>query len=123
MKFLISCGTAIWVLLAAPSVWAQPEPGDYSPAKYEVIEELDGTAPVRDGVELMLDVFRPKDDARFPAILQQTPYDKSPQAARAKRFAARGYAVINVDSRGRFRSGGDWDPFSPPHKTDGYEKD
>ncbi len=29
--------------------------------------------------------------------------------------------VVNVDSRGRFESEGEWDPFSPIHKTDGYD--
>ena len=29
--------------------------------------------------------------------------------------------VVNTDSRGRFESGGEWDPFSPKHKTDGYD--
>ncbi|MDY0166133.1 MAG: CocE/NonD family hydrolase [Thermoguttaceae bacterium] len=121
MQTLISYTTALWILLAAPVAWAQPQPGDYSPASYEVIEELDRTAAMRDGVELRLDVFRPDAEGPFPAILQQTPYNKSGQAARARRFAARGYAVVNVDSRGRFQSGGDWDPFSPLHKTDGYD--
>ncbi len=69
----------------------------------------------------MGDIFRPKSDKKFPAILLQTPYGKSGQGTRAKKFAALGYVVVNTDSRGRFESGGEWDPFSPKHKTDGYD--
>ncbi|QDT28757.1 Cocaine esterase [Gimesia panareensis] len=98
-----------------------PQPGEYSPVKYTVIEERNCDAPMRDGVQLKIDIFRPQAEGRFPAILQQTPYNKNGQAARAKNFASRGYVVINVDSRGRFESGGEWDPFSPKHKTDGYD--
>lgn len=117
----IWCAATLCHGLSGPGAWAQPHPGEYSPAKYEVLEELDRTAPMRDGIRLKLDIFRPQGDGRFPAILQQTPYNKKGQVARAKRFAARGYVVINVDSRGRFESGGDWDPFSPLHKLDGYD--
>lgn len=98
-----------------------PQAGDYSPVRYEVVEERDQDAPMRDGVQLKIDIFRPQAEGRFPAILQQTPYNKNGQAARARNFASRGYVVINVDSRGRFESGGEWDPFSPQHKTDGYD--
>ncbi len=98
-----------------------PPAGDYSPASYKVVEELNQKAPMRDGAELMIDIFRPKTDGRHPAVLMQTPYNKSGGASRARNFAARGYVVVNVDSRGRFESGGEWDPFSPKHKTDGYD--
>jgi putative CocE/NonD family hydrolase len=95
--------------------------GEISPAKYEVLEERDQQAPMRDGVQLRVDLFRPRAEGRFPAILWQTPYNKSGGAARAQKFAARGYVVVNVDVRGRFDSEGQWDPFSPSHKTDGYD--
>lgn len=98
-----------------------PQAGDYSSAQYEVIAELNQKAPMRDGIALMIDIFRPQAEGRFPAVLLQTPYNKSGQASRAKNFAARGYVVVNADSRGRFESGGEWDPFSPKHKTDGYD--
>lgn len=68
-----------------------PRPGDYSPAQYEVVEERDLDAPMRDGVKLKIDIFRPKAAGRFPAVLQQTPYNKSGQAARARNSASRGY--------------------------------
>lgn len=98
-----------------------PQAGDYSPPQYEVVAELNQKAPMRDGINLMIDIFRPKADGQHPAVLMQTPYNKSGGAARARNFASRGYVVVNVDSRGRFESGGDWDPFSPKHKTDGYD--
>tara|TARA_R110002111_G_scaffold1157_1_gene8153 strand:- start:7015 stop:8847 length:1833 start_codon:yes stop_codon:yes gene_type:complete len=112
---------AIIPFISSPATAQPPQPGEYSPVKYEVIEERDRDAPMRDGIHLKIDIFRPKADGPFPAILQQTPYNKNGQVARAKNFAARGYVVINVDSRGRFESGGEWDPFTPKHKTDGYD--
>jgi len=108
-------------LACSHAVAQPPQPGDYSPDKYRVIAELDREAPMRDGVKLKLDIFRPNAEGRFPAVLLQTPYNKSGPATRAKKFAARGYVVVNSDSRGRFESGGEWNPFSPKHKTDGYD--
>ncbi len=105
----------------SPAEAQPPYVGEISPPTFEVVEERNVPAPMRDGVELRADVFRPKSQERFPAILLQTPYNKSGQAGRSRRFAARGYVVVNVDSRGRFESGGAWDPFSPLHKTDGYD--
>ena len=98
-----------------------PKPGSYSVAEHEVVSELNQKAPMRDGVELMIDIFRPQTEGRFPAILQHTPYGKGGGATRAKKFAARGYVVINSDARGRFNSGGTWDPFTPKHKADGHD--
>jgi uncharacterized protein len=66
--------TVLCLFFTVVPVYAQPQPGDYSATQYEVVEELDRAAPMRDGAKLMLDVFRPKDDGRFPAILQHTPY-------------------------------------------------
>ncbi len=114
-QLLVAAG---WPLVTAAQ---PPQPGDYSPAKYEVATELDREAPMRDGANLRIDIFRPAAEGRFPAVLLQTPYNKSGQATRATNFAARGYVVVNADSRGRYESGGEWDPFSPKHKTDGYD--
>ncbi len=98
-----------------------PQAGRQLPPRYSVLEELNRQAPMRDGELLMIDIFRPQAVGEFPAILLQTPYNKDGAAARARKFAAYGYVVVNADSRGRFESGGEWDPFSPLHKTDGYD--
>ncbi|REK20997.1 MAG: CocE/NonD family hydrolase [Planctomycetota bacterium] len=98
-----------------------PAAGDISPAEHEVRAELDQQAPMRDGVELMVDIYRPDADGKFPAIVYLTPYNKSGNRPRAELFASRGYVVVNADTRGRFESGGEWDPFSPLHKSDGYD--
>ncbi|MGB0578928.1 MAG: CocE/NonD family hydrolase [Limisphaerales bacterium] len=106
---------------ADPIAGQAPDPGQYSRQEFEVAEYRDEKIPMRDGVKLVADIFRPKAAGRFPAILQQTPYGKSGQAKRAQKFAALGHVVVNSDSRGRYESGGDWDPFTPQHKTDGYD--
>ena len=67
--------------------------------------------PMRDGVKLAADVYRPAVDgvalpARLPILLQQTPYNK--QGARlvdtAKYLASRGYVVVLQDDRGTYKS-------------------
>lgn len=116
---------AIVALLVAASIARAegtfPHVGSISPATMEVLEEPDQQAPMRDGARLRVDVFRPQAAGRYPAILYQTPYDKRGAAPRARAFAARGYVVVTADSRGRFESEGEWDPFSPLHKQDGYD--
>jgi putative CocE/NonD family hydrolase len=112
-------------LFAVTDTRAQPlEPGDYSAAEFEVRATRGDKAAMRDGVRLSVDLFRPDVDEsrKFPAILIITPYSNNPgYQTRGTWFASRGYVVAVADSRGRFDSEGDWDPFDPRHKTDGYD--
>ncbi len=117
----VCLGLAFLILGDERAVAQPPLAGEISPKKNEVLEELNQSAPMRDGIELKIDIFRPKTDEKFPAIVYITPYNKSGNAPRAREFASRGYVVVNADSRGRFESGGDWDPFTPLHKQDGYD--
>ncbi|HEX3722265.1 MAG TPA: CocE/NonD family hydrolase [Nitrolancea sp.] len=77
--------------------------------------------PMRDGVELSLDLIRPDAPGPHPVILLRTPYDK----ARGRSpfhfdLARRGYIVAQNDVRGRFNSGGEFTPYV--HDTDdGYD--
>ena len=76
---------------------------------YTVAREV--RIPLRDGVELAADLYRPVTE---PAgtVLVRGPYGRSfPLAfAMARIYAARGYTVLLVSSRGTFGSGGRFDP-------------
>ena len=84
-------------------------------------------APMRDGVRLATEVYLPPGDGPFPVILQRTPYNRrSPvpgsdcDVAVGRYFAARGYATLNQDTRGRYRSEGEFDAMRQEAR-DGYD--
>lgn len=111
------------LLLQAPALLAQaPDGGKYSAEQYEVRATRGHKAQMRDGVRLSVDVYQPQAEGRYPAILIITPYSNNPGFhARGSWFARRGYAVAVADARGRYDSEGQWDPFNPQHKSDGYD--
>ncbi|HEX2316731.1 MAG TPA: CocE/NonD family hydrolase [Thermomonospora sp.] len=67
--------------------------------------------PMRDGVRLATDVYRPAEAAEAPAVLVRLPYDKNSRYVFmeevARRFVARGYVLVVQDVRGKFRSEGE----------------
>src|ERR1700741_1066211 len=69
--------------------------------------------PMRDGVKLYADLYRPSADGKFPVLIIRTPYGKQRDGVHETKiqFAHRGYAVLVQDARGRFESEGAWDPF------------
>ena len=72
--------------------------------------------PMRDGVVLRGDIYRPDGQQPVPAILVRTPYGKAGAVTQAfsieaMRAAGAGYAVIYQDTRGRFASDGSFYPF------------
>jgi len=91
-----------------------------STAKYEVVEERNVMVPMRDGVKLATDVFRPKGEPKAPVVLIRTPYKKEMVELEARYFARRGYACAVQDCRGRFSSEGTWEPFVNDPQ-DGYD--
>ena len=80
-----------------------------------VTVERDVPATMRDGVILLADVYRPSDDGEFPVLLQRTPYDKTVAQQISYRhpvwYARHGYIVVVQDTRGRYNSGGEFEPF------------
>ena len=77
-----------------------------------VIIEKNVPVPMRDGVVLRADIYRPSAGRKFPVLLQRTPYNKEflPIVAMTLdpiRAAAAGYAVVIQDVRSRWASEGE----------------
>ena len=87
-------------------------------------------ATMRDGVKLATEVYLPDGQpGPFPTILQRTPYNRSPaniaaasscSSATFRTWAARGYAALNQDVRGRYRSQGTMNAMQQ-EAQDGYD--
>jgi putative CocE/NonD family hydrolase len=82
-------------------------------AQYEAILQKNVMIPMRDGVSLAADVYRPGRDGkaspgRFPALLTRTPYNKDGGGGEGRYYAERGYVVVVNDVRGRYSSEGKW---------------
>ena len=85
--------------------------------------------PMRDGVRLQADVYRPKDVDKAPTIFVRTPYNfnfwdvrlGAPADMTAQLEAVkRGYAYVVMNERGHFFSEGNYDILGPP-LTDGED--
>ncbi|MDZ7645236.1 MAG: CocE/NonD family hydrolase [Woeseiaceae bacterium] len=81
--------------------------------------------PMRDGVRLATDIYRPKDAAgKVPVIFIKTPYDFNELGGATLTWAheavTRGYAVVIQNERGRYYSEGEWELLGQP-RTDGYD--
>lgn len=95
-----------------------------SPLFSHVRQEFDVRMPMRDGIALSADIWRPEPGGQYPAILIRTPYVKTEKQVRypeyGKYFASHGYVFIVQDVRGRGDSEGEFDFFFPDGK-DGYD--
>ena len=106
-------------------------------AQEDVVSKLNDIAyieqkfmmPMRDGVRLATDIYRPKTDKPVPIIFWKTPYNFNPYRdgeihsrmfEKAYEAVSHGYAFVVQNERGRFFSEGDWDILGPP-TTDGYD--
>jgi putative CocE/NonD family hydrolase len=72
--------------------------------------------PMRDGVRLKADIYRPDTPQPLPVILCRLPYNKDDpymqiEAVNPIRAAEAGYAVVYQDTRGRYQSEGQFYPF------------
>ena len=106
-------------------------------AQNNVLEQLEEIAiidqkvmiPMRDGIRLATDIYRPKTDEPVPVIFSRTPYNfnswgdgeqRTRTAQRALEAVKRGYAYVVQNERGRYYSEGEWDILGVP-LTDGYD--
>jgi uncharacterized protein len=79
--------------------------------------------PMRDGVVLRADLYRPAGDGRFPVLVYRTPYGRTDSAGGSSLVRAavrRGYVVLLQDVRGRYGSGGVFEPYRQEGR-DGYD--
>jgi putative CocE/NonD family hydrolase len=86
-------------------------------------EKAEYRVPMRDGVELHTVVYRPMDRTRvYPILLNRTPYSSGPYGekfrstrdlAPGEEFLRAGYIFVFQDTRGTYRSGGEWVDFRP----------
>ena len=85
--------------------------------------------PMRDGVELAVDLYKPDvaPGEKLPVIVTLTPYHDlykglgDAQALEGYRFTEQGYAFAMVDVRGTYESGGCWDYGGLKERQDGYD--
>jgi len=75
--------------------------------------DLDVPVPMRDGIVLRANVFRPAGEGRYPVLLTRLPYGKDLPLGSVVldpvQATRRGYAVVVQDTRGRFMSEGDFE--------------
>lgn len=94
---------------------------------------------MRDGALLKADVFRPKDDGKYPAILNLGPYQKDKlwvtpptleeagnafmnwETVNPEIWIPEGYVSVRVDGRGSGKSQGQCDPWSMAESIDYYD--
>src|SRR5688572_319218 len=100
-------GTAM--LMAAGPVVAQQEDA----IDHAMTVEYNVRIPMRDGVRLSADIYRPRGAARHPTIFQLTPYSNNSNGSLegAASWVKRGYAYVTADVRGRYDSDGEFRPY------------
>jgi putative CocE/NonD family hydrolase len=81
--------------------------------------------PMRDGVRLSTDVYRPEgNEGKLPTIFWRSPYNYAGLGERRLKIALaaieRGYAFVLQNERGKFYSEGEWEILGRP-RTDGYD--
>ena len=131
---------ALLLILFTASLHAQPAPMSAADKqkRIDTEKELQSLAivdrkvmlPMRDGVSLATDIYRPKDaTGRVPIVFVRTPYNfnfwdvrNGVPADMTNILAAikRGYAYVGQNERGHFFSEGNYDILGPP-LTDGYD--
>lgn len=102
-----------------------------SESRFGVVVSKNVMVPMRDGVRLASDIYRPAADdgdfavGRFPTILGRTSYDKDNPViwvdAVANFFVPRGYAVVLQDLRGRGDSEGTGQYFHTANEREGID--
>ncbi|MFP5353236.1 MAG: CocE/NonD family hydrolase [Actinomycetota bacterium] len=119
--------------LHAPIAAGAPAPEGSSRPTYSEFTYERVRVPMRDGVELSVDIWRPvtPKGVEVPVILSLTPYhalykaldanEQNLPAGDAALFVPKGYAYARGDVRGTYNSGGCWDYGGIKERHDGYD--
>lgn len=101
-RFIAALISPLLAGFALPAGKTTPQIGEYNVA-----------VPMRDGVRLSANVFRPGRPGKYPTILLRTPYGKGKAITAAyQSFVDHGYVVVAQDVRGRYQSGGTFEPIN-----------
>jgi putative CocE/NonD family hydrolase len=124
--FLLVCAFVGVGISGEPAAQSSPRaqfpPADVAP-RNDIVLENRVPIPMRDGVVLYADVYRPTGNGRHPVLVSRTPYstERFPSAYDAGvYFSRRGYVYVFQDVRGRHESDGRWEPFRDDER-DGYD--
>ena len=96
-----------------------------TPNSYEDVSVENNLAvPMRDGVKLYANVYRPDVSGSFPVVLTRLPYGKDEpycfMPVHGRYWAKKGYACVVQDVRGKYASEGTFEPFVN-EANDGYD--
>lgn len=117
--------SACAILLCVHEAAAQSDKEKTPREQLEEIAVIDQKVmvPMRDGVRLCTDIYRPKTDQKVPVIFSRTPYnfngwrdgeESNRTYQRAMEAVKRGYAYVVQNERGRYFSEGQWDILGTP---------
>lgn len=106
-----SCASPPAKVIEAPA-----NAGEHLPAKVSgamnggIIVEKNVMVPMRDGVRLATDLYRPAGAGPYPVVLIRTPYgSETPEYAhQGQYYVDHGYVLAVQDCRGKYDSEGDW---------------
>ncbi|NIT59449.1 MAG: CocE/NonD family hydrolase, partial [Aliifodinibius sp.] len=97
-----------------------------SQVEFDVIIVKNFMVPMRDGVRLATDIYKPAIngkavEGKFPTVLERTPYNKELRCDyKGMYYAKRGYVFVVQDCRGRYQSEGEFYGYAN-ESPDGYD--
>ena len=127
-KILFSIGLFACTLIAEPLI-AQDTASIYRKLDSIAVIDQKVMMPMRDGIRLATDIYRPKGEGKHPVVFSRTPYNfntwvdgkmTTRSLEDAYQAVSRGYVYVIQNERGRFFSEGEWDILGTPI-TDGYD--
>ncbi|OOG77930.1 CocE/NonD family hydrolase [Algoriphagus sp. A40] len=128
MKTYFKILIALLLLTTSPLAFSQEKPILVQLEEVAIVDQK-VMMPMRDGVRLATDIYRPKGEGKYPVVFSRTPYNfntwgngemNTRTMETALSWVKKGYAYVVQNERGRYFSEGDWDILGVP-LTDGYD--